>query len=134
MRTTQNGADGTTSAPGLYPAGSRPTPASLMALATAPAPEATVIEPVASPEAPVPVVQPDSRADVRRSLRAARRHRRHIMVGCAVVIAVCVVLTLLIVGMARDRRPATQVIVPGVALGAGPTAPSSLVEPAAAPT
>jgi hypothetical protein len=34
------------------------------------------------------------------------------MVGCALVIAVCVLLTALIVGVARDRRSASPVVTP----------------------
>jgi hypothetical protein len=45
------------------------------------------------------------------------------MLGCAVMIAVCVVLTVLIVSIARDRRPSSGVVLTDVApvalLGAG---------------
>jgi hypothetical protein len=36
------------------------------------------------------------------------------MLGCAVVIAICLVMTLLIVGIARDRRPGSEVVLNGV--------------------
>jgi integral membrane sensor domain MASE1 len=51
-------------------------------------------------------------------MRAARRIRRQVMVGCALVIAVCLILTILIVTIARGRRPGSGAVVPGVALAA----------------
>jgi len=41
-------------------------------------------------------------------------------VGCALLVAVCLVITILIVGMARSHNPGAQVVVPGLALAAPP--------------
>jgi hypothetical protein len=41
-------------------------------------------------------------------------------VGCALLVAVCLVITILIVGMARSRNPGPQVVVPGLSLAAPP--------------
>jgi hypothetical protein len=35
-------------------------------------------------------------------------------VGCAVLIVVCLVITILIVGMARNRTPGPQIVVPAL--------------------
>jgi hypothetical protein len=51
-------------------------------------------------------------AESRRALRAHRRQRRRIAIGCAVFIAVCVVITLVIVDIARDRTSAPQSVGP----------------------
>ncbi len=125
MRTTPNRTGSTTSSPRLYP------PPSTIAPVTAPIP---VTVPVATPQAPSQAPpatapedapeatpdqaaaadpKPDARAETMRALRVARRRRRHLMLVCAVIIAVCVVLTLLIVGIARDRRPGSQVVLAG---------------------
>lgn len=45
----------------------------------------------------------DPSTDGRRALRQARSQRRRTALLCAVVLFVCLALTLLIVGMARDR-------------------------------
>lgn len=74
------------------------------------------------PEHPAPV-------DDRRARRAARYQRRHLSVGCAVLIAVCLVITILIVGMARNRTPGPQVVVPALSLPAGTAASRPLVHP-----
>jgi hypothetical protein len=120
VRATPTGT-GNIASPGLYPGSTSTTP-SVDIVPDAEAP------PVAPPEAPTPEStdvlvsrqegEPESRAETRRALRTARRQRRHIMVGCAVVIAVCMILTVLIVGIARDRRPGSQVIVPDTSIGA----------------
>lgn len=47
-------------------------------------------------------------AETRRALRAQRRQRRRIAIGCAVLIAVCVLITLVIVNIARDRTSVPQ--------------------------
>jgi hypothetical protein len=47
-------------------------------------------------------------AESRRALRAHRRQRRRIAIGCAVFITVCVVITLVIVDIARDRTSTPQ--------------------------
>jgi hypothetical protein len=46
---------------------------------------------------------PDHSTAGRRALREARRQRRRLMGVCAVIVAACLVMTVLIVGMARDR-------------------------------
>ncbi len=48
---------------------------------------------------PVLVSEPDSR----RAQRIARHQRRQLTVACAVLVAVCLALTILIVSLARDR-------------------------------
>jgi hypothetical protein len=62
-----------------------------------------------------PAPEHPSRPDGRRAQRAARHQRRNISVACAVLIAVCLVITILIVGMARNRSPGVQVVVPASA-------------------
>ncbi len=49
------------------------------------------------------------------------------MMGCALIIAICLVLTLLIVGIARDRRPGGEVVLTGVAPLAWPGAAEPVV-------
>ena len=46
---------------------------------------------------------PEVPAETRSEICAAQRQRRHLMVAGATVIAVCVVLTVVVVGLARDR-------------------------------
>jgi len=124
-RTTPDRRGSATSSPPLYPAPPI-TPAAALAAAAgaAPAPEAPPHEASEStaPESTAlhqPVGEPpsDSR-ETRRAMRTARRIRRQVMVGCALVIAVCLILTILIVTIARGRRPGSGVVVPGVALAA----------------
>jgi len=99
----------TTSSPPRYPTGVRATPASI--LADAALADAALVgggatdRPEAAPPEPV---GEDPRTESRRELRAARHHRRRIMVVCALVITACVVMTVLIVGMARDQKPVAQ--------------------------
>jgi len=57
---------------------------------------------VTDPAEPVPAAV-DPPADGRRALRQARSQRRRTALLCAVVLIVCLALTLLIVGLARDR-------------------------------
>ena len=66
---------------------------------------------------PEPVDQ-QPRVDRRRAERSERRQRRRISVGCALLVAVCLVITILIVGMARNRNPGAQVVLPGLASAA----------------
>jgi hypothetical protein len=54
----------------------------------------------------------DLRAQSRQALRMARRRRQRISIVCAVAVAVCIAVTLLVVGLARDRTPGPQVVVP----------------------
>ncbi len=46
----------------------------------------------------------------RRELRAARRQRRRLAMWCAAFVAVCLVLTVVVVGIARARPPGPQVV------------------------
>jgi hypothetical protein len=92
--------------------------------------EAELAEPASShaPDVGAPIREPDISAhpEPRGALRAARRHRRQVMVVCALVIAVCLVLTILIVNIARGRRPDSGVAVPDVVLVRMTTAPGTL--------
>lgn len=80
--------------------------------------------------APEPAAGPDTAG--RRALREARRQRRRLMAVCALIIAACLVMTVLIVGMARDR-PAqsgpTGVVLQPLVLS--PTTPYPAVPPGA---
>ncbi len=56
--------------------------------------------------APTPVPTPStSRVADRKAVRAARRTRRNLAILCGLVVAVCLLLTILIVDMARIRPP-----------------------------
>lgn len=68
----------------------------------------------------------------RRALREARRQRRRLAVFCAAVIVACLAMTIVVLGMARDR-PAPAV--PSGTATAGPPAPGTgvAVTEAAAP-
>jgi hypothetical protein len=97
--------------------------------------DTTGVVPV-SPRRPVPVapepgaggpaaesVDPGSAG--RRALREARRQRRRLMAVCAVIIAACLAMTVLIVGMARDRpvqdSPTGVIVHPVADLPTAPT-------------
>lgn len=56
------------------------------------------------------------RTDSRRALRDARRQRRRASVVCAVVVAVCLALTILVVDLARNRAAGPQGVGPALAL------------------
>jgi hypothetical protein len=60
----------------------------------------------------------DPHRESRSELRAARRVRRRLMVACALVVAVCVLLTVLIVGLARDRSPGSSSLARTLSVGA----------------
>ena len=64
-----------------------------------------------SPDQPAPPtgVQP-ARPEERRALRAARRRRQQLGVACAVLVAFCLGVTILIVVMAGNRTPSPQVV------------------------
>jgi hypothetical protein len=66
--------------------------------------------PAVGPPGPDP--QDRVRAEGRQALRAARRQRRRISIGCAVLVAVCMAITVLIVDLARDRTSGPQVVLP----------------------
>jgi hypothetical protein len=117
VRTTPEGRGTTTSSPRLYPPGSTAVPSTVMALAAETGDDGPPGEGLA-PAGDDSGGDGDEPAESRQSLRALRRRRRHVMVGCAVVIALCVLLTALIVGFARDRRTGTPVIAPTAASSA----------------
>ncbi len=54
----------------------------------------------------------DPRVEGRRQVRAARKRRRRISIVCAVLIALCTALTLLIVAIARTHTPDPMVVSP----------------------
>jgi hypothetical protein len=84
-----------------------------------PAPPATEVP-------PAPVTRVD-----RRNQRAARRVRRNLAVVCGVLVAVCLVLTILIVNMARNRPFGLDLLPRSVA--AAVAAPSAPVHPSTTP-
>ncbi len=61
---------------------------------------------------------PEVPTETRSEICAAQRKRRHLMVASATVIAVCVALTVVVVGLARDRVVGSP---PVPAAGPGPT-------------
>ncbi len=80
-----------------------------------PAKGLTEAAPPAEPETAPPAepeVASDARTEGRREMRAARRRRRRISIGCAVLIAACTAVTLLVVAIARDRSPNPLVVNP----------------------
>jgi hypothetical protein len=108
----------TTSTPvaGPSPVGASPATSPEETEATEPATEAT--------EATPGVAEADPKAEGRQALRAARRQRRRLMIGCAVVITICLALTVAIVVMAGNRSPASPAA-PAAAASA-PAAPISV--------
>ncbi|MGP0110845.1 MAG: hypothetical protein ACLPR9_18660 [Acidimicrobiales bacterium] len=74
------------------------------------------------PHPPVPGDAPPGpspdrpRTDGRRALREVRRQRRRLSVLCAVVVAVCLALTILVVDLARNRAAGPQGVGPALAL------------------
>jgi hypothetical protein len=82
-----------------------------------PEPAATVSETVPQASASM------SRVAERRAERAVRRTRRNVAIVCGLVVAACLILTILIVNMARIRTSGPQVVVsPAVGL-VGPSRP-----------
>lgn len=77
-------------------------------------------EPVVPPCAVPPEDPPRAPVEGRQARRSNRRLRRRLSIGCVLLITACVVITVLIVGIARDRAPAPQVVPEGVAPRAGP--------------
>jgi len=59
-----------------------------------------------------PAGDTDTRVPGRQEVRAARKRRRRLSIGCAVVLTVCTAITLLIVGLARDHTPSSLGVVP----------------------
>jgi hypothetical protein len=66
-----------------------------------------------------------SRAEGRQALRAARRRRRLISIGCAVLIALCTIATVLIVDLARVRTSGLPAMAPSTRMAS----PSTAVHP-----
>lgn len=101
-----------------YPRRARePFPSSDQDLPTEPGPESDT--PPVDPAQPAPAgaVSPTpSRVD-RRTRRAARRSQRNLAIACGLLVAVCLILTILIVNMARTRplglAPATVLTAQG---------------------
>ena len=123
VRITPSGAGSTTSPGTRYPR-SAPVPFDLTEVTTEaatgvdiePRPQAPVVEgpgPATATE-----LEPGSEPTTasRSELRAARRQRRRLMVVCAVVIAVCLALTIVVVGLARNRVAGSQSL-PSVGTG-----------------
>jgi hypothetical protein len=85
---------------------------------------------LSDPEAGVDPVGQDpeagSRVADRRALRAARRTRRNVAIVCGLVVALCLILTILIVNMARIRTSGPQVPVSPAAASIGPSRPSPI--------
>jgi hypothetical protein len=71
-----------------------------------------------SPEDPELATAPEGR----QARRAGRRQRRRLSIGCVLLITACVVITVLIVGLARNRAPAPQVVLGGSVWSSAPTA------------
>ncbi len=70
-------------------------------------------EPGTTPGAgPYPDSDGNTRAKGRQALRAARRRRRRISIVCAVFVAGCTAITLLIVGIASSRASSPQAVTP----------------------
>jgi predicted nucleic acid-binding Zn ribbon protein len=127
-RFPEDPAGGTDGAPGA-PVGTPPTGDPV--LTGDPGLPGTGLRETGLPEAVLPAVAPPAavvsepepadqqpRVDRCRAERAERRQRRRISMGCALLVAVCLVITILIVGMARNRNPGAQVVVPGLSLTA----------------
>ncbi len=85
----------------VEPAPGRPPGAEL-----APGPAAPIATPSDAAVDAAPRSAP-GRADQRRAQRAARRARRRLALWCAVVVAFCLGVTILIVIMAGNRAPAS---------------------------
>jgi len=68
---------------------------------------------------PYPGPDGSARANGRQALRAARRRRRRISIGCAVFVAGCTAITLLIVGVASSRASSPPAVTPAAAHLAG---------------
>ncbi len=84
------------------------------------------------PASPVPGADPAEAAAVpgpvspvdRRAQRSARRTRRRLAVACGLVVAVCLVLTILIVNMARNRPSGLDLVPRSVPVALGPAVPT----------
>jgi hypothetical protein len=79
------------------------------------APDGSVGPDAVTPQPATPQPAPTgsrSRVADRQALRAGRRTRRNLAILCGVVVAVCLVLTILIVNMARNRPPGAEITMP----------------------
>ena len=61
----------------------------------------------------------------RKAQRAARRTRRNVAMVCGLVVAVCLILTILIVDMARNRTTGPLFVIPAAALAPGSAPPAA---------
>jgi hypothetical protein len=121
VRTPQAESGSITQSTGPYAAlrSDRPAGTALGVDPGLPVPDAgSSAEPVVPPVSTQPAQQPQ--VDGRRAHRLARHQRRRISIGCAVLVAVCLAITILIVGMARNRTPGAQVVLPALALAIPP--------------
>lgn len=111
VRITPSGAGSTTSPGTRYPR-SAPIPFDLTEAAIGVDIETPPQAPVVEEPGPgsATELEPGSEPTMasRSELRAARRQRRRLMVVCAVVIAVCLALTIVVVGLARNRVAGSQ--------------------------
>ena len=73
---------------------------------------------------PVPAVDQASRVEGLRAVRAERHRRRMLSVACAALVAACLVVTILIVGLARTRSSGHGAARPPSALTAAGRAPT----------
>jgi hypothetical protein len=64
-------------------------------------PAGVVAAPVERPGRMAAVADPSTTG--RRAVREARRQRRRLMALCAAVVAACLIMTVMVVGLARDR-------------------------------
>ncbi len=71
------------------------------------------------PAGPASAPEVAPRPPDRKSQRAARRTRRNLAIVCGLVVALCLILTILIVDMARNRTSGPLFVVSPVALSTG---------------
>jgi hypothetical protein len=71
----------------------------------------------------------ESRVAGRKAQRAARRARRTVAVVCGVVVALCLILTILIVDMARTRSSAPLVVANPAVMSLGPSRAPTVPSP-----
>jgi hypothetical protein len=85
--------------------------------------EAGPAGPGVDPVGHAPAAEPEmgSRVVDRKAQRAARRTRRNVAIVCGLVVAVCLIITILIVNMARIRTSGPQAVVGLAAASIGPS-------------
>jgi hypothetical protein len=87
-----------------------------------PSPAADPVEPGAEQvDGRVPGTETGSRVADRRTQRAVRRTRRNVAIVCGLVVALSLIITILIVNMARIRTSGPQVVVSPAAVSIGPS-------------